>query len=52
MSRCCITAGCEIFDERTAGRDLRRYRRKGPDAMARRIVDFLVERDLERARSR
>ena len=48
MTRCCcIPAGCEIFDERTARRDLSRYRRKGLDPTARRIVEFLRERELE-----
>jgi len=44
---CCIPAGCEIFDERAARRDLSRYRRRGLDPTARRIVEFLRERDLE-----
>jgi len=46
---CCIPAGCEIFDERAARRDLRRYRQKGLDPTAGRIVEFLRERELEGA---
>jgi hypothetical protein len=35
-----------MFGERTARRDARRYRRKGLDRTARRMVDFLVERGV------
>jgi magnesium-protoporphyrin O-methyltransferase len=37
----------EFFDEKTARRDAQRYRRKGLDGTARRIVAFLRERGLE-----
>jgi hypothetical protein len=45
---CCSSPGCDqFFSERVARRDARRYRRKGLDANARRVVDFLRERGLE-----
>jgi 2-polyprenyl-3-methyl-5-hydroxy-6-metoxy-1,4-benzoquinol methylase len=40
---CCAEGSCgDIFTERVARRDARRYRRKGLDKTARRMVDFLV----------
>jgi hypothetical protein len=42
---CCAT-GCDLFDEHLARRDLNRYRRKGLDRMAHRIVEELEGRDL------
>ena len=45
---CCPPPGLEeFFGERTARRDARRYRRKGLDANARRMVAFLRERGIE-----
>ncbi len=43
----CCSGGCgEFFTERVARRDAKRYRRKGLDANARRVVDLLRERGL------
>jgi hypothetical protein len=48
VARCCTPAGYrKIFGERTARRDVRKYRRRGLDRAARRMVDFLVERGVE-----
>jgi O-methyltransferase domain len=46
---CCrVPRGYEkLFGERTARRDVKRYRRKGLDETARVMVDFLRERNLE-----
>jgi hypothetical protein len=42
MSGCCSTRGCdEFFTERVARRDAQRYRRRGLDANAQRVVDFV-----------
>jgi hypothetical protein len=51
MGDCCrVPRGYErLFGERTARRDVKRYRRKGLDATARAMVDFLRERDLGRS---
>jgi hypothetical protein len=49
MPACCPPPGCEIFNERTARRNARRYRRKGLDANARRLVEFLRARGIEGA---
>ena len=50
MARCCNPHGCdELFGERVARRDARRYRRKGLDKTAREMVDFLLERGVEGA---
>jgi magnesium-protoporphyrin O-methyltransferase len=49
MRDCCVPPGCEIFGERTARRDARRYRRKGLDANACRLVDFLTAGGLGEA---
>jgi magnesium-protoporphyrin O-methyltransferase len=47
---CCAPRGCtQFFGERTARRDARRYRRKGLDETAQRMVDFLRGRGLEQA---
>jgi cyclopropane fatty-acyl-phospholipid synthase-like methyltransferase len=43
---CCSGACGEFFTERVARRDARRYRRKGLDANARRVVDLVCERGL------
>jgi magnesium-protoporphyrin O-methyltransferase len=41
--RCCAAPrGAEIFDERQARRDLRRYRRRGLHASARRLVETVA----------
>jgi hypothetical protein len=45
---CCSAKGCdEFFTERVARRDARRYRKKGLDANARHVVDYLRGRGLE-----
>jgi len=45
---CCSGGGCgDIFTKRVADRDARRYRRKGLDKTARRMVEFLVERGVD-----
>ena len=45
---CCSGKGCdEFFNERVARRDARRYRRKGLDGNARRIVELARGRGLE-----
>ena len=43
---CCSRAHAEMFDERVARRDLKRYRRKGLDRPARRLVEMLRRRGL------
>src|ERR671928_2191670 len=48
MARCCTPAGYrKVFGERTARRDLRKYRRRGLDRAARHIVGFLAGRGVE-----
>jgi magnesium-protoporphyrin O-methyltransferase len=48
VAGCCSVPGAdEFFDEKTARRDARRYRRKGLDGTARRMVAFLRERGIE-----
>ncbi len=44
---CCSGAHAEMFDERIARRDLRRYRRKGLDRPGRRLVEMLRGRGVE-----
>ena len=45
---CCSGEGArEFFTERIARRDARRYRKKGLDARASRVVDFLRSRGIE-----
>jgi hypothetical protein len=45
---CCSGKGCdEFFNERVAQRDARRYRRKGLDGSARRIVELVRDRGIE-----
>jgi hypothetical protein len=45
---CCSGKGCdEFFNERVARRDARRYRRKGLDGNARRIVELVRRRGVE-----
>jgi magnesium-protoporphyrin O-methyltransferase len=47
---CCAPKGYqELFGERAARRDAKRYRRKGLDDTARRMADFLSGRDLDGA---
>src|ERR687883_1537871 len=44
MAGCCTPSGYrKIFGERTARRDVRKYRRRGLDRAARRIVGFLTD---------
>ena len=49
MSGCCCTPGFELFGEKTARRDLRRYRRKGLAKTAQEIVELLRQRGVEGA---
>ena len=50
MPRCCSARGCEeFFDERFARRVANRYRKRGLDRTARRMVAFLEQRGLEGA---
>src|SRR5438034_9158591 len=47
MAGCCTPSGYrKIFGARTARRDVRRYRRRGLDAAARKIVGFLAGRGV------
>jgi hypothetical protein len=48
MAGCCTPSGYrKVFGKRTARRDLRRYRRRGLDRAASRIVRFLIERGVD-----
>lgn len=47
MDRCC--GHQEAFGEKTAARDLRRYRRKGPRKTTRQLLEALRERGLDQA---
>jgi cyclopropane fatty-acyl-phospholipid synthase-like methyltransferase len=48
MAGCCSRQGYdEVFTDRLAGHDARRYRRRGLDATARRLVGFLARRRIE-----
>src|SRR3954447_10971585 len=50
LPSCCNTKGCDdFFDQRFARRMANRYRRRGLDRTARRMVAFLDERGLEGA---
>ena len=50
MSGCCHPRGCDsFFGERFARRAAKRYRKRGLDSTARRIVEFLAERGIEGA---
>ena len=49
MSNCCACGYDRIFGARQARRDARRYRRKGLDATAQRLVDEVSERGIENA---
>ena len=45
---CCSARGCDaFFTDRVAGRDADRYRRKGLDKNARRLVDFVCRHGIE-----
>lgn len=45
---CCSSKGCdEFFTERVARRDAARYRRRGLDGSARRVVDFIRGHGVE-----
>lgn len=46
MDRCC--GHQEAFGEKTAARDLRRYRRRGPRKTTRQLLEALRERGLDR----
>jgi hypothetical protein len=47
MSDCCHPAYAEIFSEKQARADAKRYRRRGPDAQSRQIISYLSDRPLE-----
>src|SRR5438105_1667359 len=48
MASCCTPAGYrKVFGEKTAKRDLRKYRRRGLDGAAGRIAGFLTARGVE-----
>jgi hypothetical protein len=48
MPNCCSRQGYdEVFTDRLARRDARRYRRRGLDATARRLVGFLARRRVD-----
>jgi hypothetical protein len=50
MAGCCDPRGCDrMFDDRFARRMAARYRKKGLDRTARRMVDLLVERGVQNA---
>ena len=46
MSCAHCTAAGELFDDRTARRDLKRYRKKGPSGTTRLLLDALIERGV------
>lgn len=45
--RCCTEAYGDFFNEKLARKDVRRYRRRGLDAAARTLVDFLKRRGVQ-----
>ena len=48
MAQCCTPAGYrKIFGEKSARRDVRKYRKRGLDSAARRIVGFLTARGVD-----
>ena len=48
MSDCCTPKGYrQIFSEKNAAGEAKRYRRKGLDGTSKRILDFIRERDVE-----
>src|SRR5215212_3625890 len=50
MSGCCDPRGCDrMFDDRFAKHQATRYRKKGLDRTARRMVDLLAERGVDGA---
>ena len=50
MGACCSGRGYdEFFDDKVARRDAKRYRKKGVDAAARRVVDLVRARGVEGA---
>ena len=50
MRACCVPTGYdEFFSEKQARRDARRYRKRGLDKTARRMVEFLTARGFEDA---
>jgi magnesium-protoporphyrin O-methyltransferase len=50
VAGCCDPRGCDqFFDDRFAGRAARRYRQRGLDRNARRMVEFLERRGIEDA---
>jgi len=49
MTRCCCQGVDEVFGERTARRDLRRYRARGPSKPTRMLLDALRSEGVEHA---
>lgn len=49
MDACGCDPGFEIFDESTAKADLERYRREGPDATTRMLLDMIREHGVDGA---
>jgi cyclopropane fatty-acyl-phospholipid synthase-like methyltransferase len=48
MANCCSRQGYdEVFTDRLASRDAKRYRRRGLDSTARRLVGFLARRRID-----
>jgi hypothetical protein len=48
MADCCVPRGYEkMFGTRSARRDAKRYRRKGPDDATKRIIELLRSRGIE-----
>lgn len=48
MAGCCDPRGCdEFFGAQFAGRMAKRYRRRGPDKAARRMIEFLERQRIE-----
>ena len=48
MAGCCSSRGCdEFFSDKVARRDARRYRRRGLDANAQRLVDFVRHEGID-----
>jgi hypothetical protein len=48
VSDCCTPKGYrQIFSEKNAAGEVKRYRRKGLDGTSKRILDFIRERGVE-----
>src|SRR5689334_19226111 len=49
MTRCCCQGVNEMFGERTARHDLRRYRKRGPSKPTRMLLEALLREGIEHA---